>query len=228
MKKIAAATLAVGLLAGGSSHAQDLGEKAISMRLPGIVFSRALNGAEKEAKVAGDVITLTSQAKRDNFRDPDGKLSNNTAPILLAEIDNTKPFTFVARVKPTFHETYDAGTLYLWARDDLWLKVAMERDERKSIRVVTVRTTGTSDDNNHDIAPASALYLKISSDTKTVGIYYSADQKTWQLVRLFKNDYPAKLWTGISTQSPVGDGTSAVFDSMALTKESIKDFRMGE
>ena len=31
------------------------------------------------------VLSLASEGGRDNFRDPDGKLSNNTAPVLLAE-----------------------------------------------------------------------------------------------------------------------------------------------
>lgn len=227
MKTLALMAVAATVLSGGQAVAQDLGDKSVSIALSGVKFTRALNGAEAEAKIDGKTLTLRSQAKRDNFRDPDGKLSNNTAPILLSEVDNTKPFTFVARVRPEFLETYDAGTLYLWVRDDLWLKVAMERDERARTRVVTVRTTGTSDDNNHDVAPGAATYLKISSDTKTVGIYYSADNKEWQLVRLFKNDYPAQLWAGISTQSPVGNGTTAVFDEMSLTQQSIKDFRLG-
>jgi nucleotide-binding universal stress UspA family protein len=32
---------------------------------------------------------------------------------------------------------------------------------------------------------------------------------------------------GISTQSPLGEGTSAVFEDVSLTKVSISDFRLG-
>jgi regulation of enolase protein 1 (concanavalin A-like superfamily) len=176
----------------------------------------------------GGKLTLRSEARSDNFRDPDGKLSNNTAPVLLAEVDNTKPFTLTAKLTPKFLETYDAGTLYIWVRDDLWLKMAVERDERGRIRVVSVRTNGTSDDNNHDIVTAKTVSLKISSDTRTVGFYYSVDNVNWQLIRLFKNDYPAKIWTGISTQSPQGNGTTTAFEAVSLTQKSITDFRMGQ
>jgi regulation of enolase protein 1 (concanavalin A-like superfamily) len=69
--------------------------------------------------------------------------------------------------------------------------------------------------------------MKISSDTKTIGFYYSLDNKSWQLVRLFKNDYPVKIWIGVSTQSPIGNGTTATFEEFSLTQTSIKDFRMG-
>ena len=69
--------------------------------------------------------------------------------------------------------------------------------------------------------------MKISSDTNTIGFYYSLDKTTWQLIRLFKNDYPGSIWVGISTQSPVGEGTSAVFEDISLTRQSISDFRLG-
>lgn len=211
-----------------SATAQDLGSATARIALPGITFNLALNEAEQNVKVAGGAITLSSPAKRDNFRDPDGKLSNNTAPMLLSEVDNTKPFTFTAKVTPTFQDTYDAGALYIWVRDDLWLKMAMERDERARTRLVSVRTTGTSDDNNHDVVGAKSVYMKISSDTKTVGFYYSLENAQWQLIRLFKNEYPAKIWLGISSQSPVGNGNASTFENIALTQTSIADFRLGK
>ena len=195
--------------------------------LPGITFTRSLNGAAAHAKVEDGRITLASEARRDNFVDPDGKLSNNTAPMLLTEVDNKRPFTLTARVTPTFLTTYDAGALYIYVRADLWLKMALELDERRKTRMVSVRTIGTSDDNNHDVVEAKSVHMKISSDTRTVAFYYSLDQKAWQLIRLFKNDYPASIWLGISTQCPLGEGTSAVFEDVSLTNESIADFRLG-
>jgi uncharacterized protein len=207
--------------------AQDLGSVATKIELSGITFDLALNGAQDHVKVEGDRLSLSSPAKRDNFRDPDGKLSNSTAPMLLSKVDNTKPFTLTAKVTPKFADTYDAGTLYIWVRDDLWLKMAMERDERGRTRLVTVRTIGTSDDNNHDVVTAPSVYMKISSDTKTVGFYYSIDKKQWQLIRLFKNEYPSTLWLGVSSQSPVGDGNTTLFEEVTLTRTNIADFRQG-
>jgi regulation of enolase protein 1 (concanavalin A-like superfamily) len=210
------------------AQAQDLGSVATRVVLPGITFNLALNEAEKHVKVADARLTLSSPAKRDNFRDPNGKLSNNTAPMLLSEVDNTKPFTFTAKVTPTFLDTYDAGALYIWARDDLWLKMAMERDERGRTRLVTVRTIGTSDDNNHDVVTAKSVYMKISSDVTTVGFYYSLDNQEWQLIRLFKNEYPDTIWLGVSSQSPVGAGNASMFENVVLTQTSISNFRLGK
>jgi regulation of enolase protein 1 (concanavalin A-like superfamily) len=208
--------------------AQQMGDAAAKIALPGIAFTRALNGAAENATVADGRLTLKSEAKRDNFIDPDGKLSNNTAPVLLAPVDNTKPFTLTAKVTPQFLSTYDAGATYIWVKDTLWFKFAMERSEDGRIRIVSVRTNGTSDDNNHDVVTAKSVFMKISSDTKTVGFYYSLDAKKWQLIRLFKNDYPAKLWLGVSAQSPVGNGNSVAFENIALPQKAITNFRMGE
>jgi hypothetical protein len=75
--------------------------------------------------------------------------------------------------------------------------MAMERDERGKTRIVTVRTIGTSDDNNHDVVETKGVRMKISSDTRTVGFYYSLDGVGWQLVRLFRNDYPKSIRLGL-------------------------------
>jgi regulation of enolase protein 1 (concanavalin A-like superfamily) len=209
------------------AQGQDLGRAETHVTVSDVTFNVALNKAEKYMQVGDGKLVLSSPRKSDNFRDPDGKLSANSAPMLLTQIDNRKPFTFSAKVTPTFHDTYDAGALYLWVRDDLWLKMAMEQDERGHKRMVTVRTTGTSDDNNHDVVTAKSVFMKISSDTKTVAFYYSLDGNQWQLIRLFRNDYPAKLWLGVSAQSPVGDGNSVTFNALTLTPTSVTDFRLG-
>jgi uncharacterized protein len=198
-----------------------------SVKVSNIEFTKSLNGAKTTATIEGDKLVLKSNAKCDNFNDPDGKLSNSTAPVLLTKIDNTKPFTFTAKVTPTFIDTYDAGTMYIYLNPKLWFKFAFERDERMRTRIVTVRTIETSDDNNHDVINNPGVYMKISSDVMTIGFYYSLDKANWQLVRLFKNDYPTELWIGLSAQSPIGNGTSVTFEDCLLTQNSIKDFRMG-
>ena len=226
-KQLSALSLLLLSFTARQASPENMKTEECRITLPGITFTRSLNGAAAHAKVEDGRLTLASEARRDNFRDPDGKLSNNTAPLLLTEVDNKQPFTLTAKVTPTFLKTYEAGTLYIYVKEDLWLKMAMEMDERNKTRMVSVRTIGTSDDNNHDVIEAKSVYMKISSDTKTIGFYYSLDNKSWQLIRLFKNDYPASIWVGISTQSPLGEGTSAVYEEISLTKQSIMDFRLG-
>jgi regulation of enolase protein 1 (concanavalin A-like superfamily) len=201
--------------------------EAVRVDLPGIAFTRSLNGAASRYRVDGGKLALASGSKTDFFRDPDGSLAINNAPVLLASVDNTKPFTLTGKVTPGFHQTYDAGAFYVYVREDLWLKFAMEMDERHKTRMVTVRTIGTSDDNNHDVVTGKGVYMKITSDTHTIGFYYSLDNKSWQLVRLFRNEFPAAIGLGISAQSPLGDGNSVTFEGLSLTDRAVTDFRMG-
>ncbi|AWK06519.1 hypothetical protein HYN56_20740 [Flavobacterium crocinum] len=200
------------------------------IKLSNIHFTKAINGADtlikKEAK---EKIIFKAGEKSDYFSDPDGKLSNTTAPMLLSKVDNTKPFTLTAKVTPEFTEKglYNAGVLYIYANDSFYQKFCFEQDERGNHRIVTVRTIETSDDNNHDVVKEPSVYMKISSDTKTVASYYSLDKKNWQMVRLYKNNYPKEIWVGISTQCPVDKGTQSIFEEINLEEKSVSDFRLG-
>lgn len=218
--------LALAVLNGCTSDPIEKGE-ACAIKISGIEFTKSLNDAKSQASIEGDKLLLKSKAKTDYFNEPDGTMSYSTAPVLLTKIDNSKPFTFTAKVTPTFTDTYDAGAMYVFLNKNWWFKFAFERDELTRTRAVTVRTTETSDDNNHDVIDSTSTYMKISSDTKTIGFYYSLDKKAWQLVRLFRNDYPLETWIGVSTQSPVGNGNSTIFEEFSLSQKSIKDFRMG-
>lgn len=202
-------------------------ETNCSFKLANIQFTKCLNGAEKNVQLSGETLELKSDAKTDYFNDPDGKSISHSAPVLLAQVDNTKPFTLTAKLSPRFTQTYDAGTLYIYVSNMLWQKFAFERDERANTRIVSVRTIDTSDDNNHQPIGDKSVYLKISSDAKTVAFYFSTDKVTWNLARLYKNAYPKTIWVGISSQSPIGPGNSTLFEDLSLTNESVKDFRMG-
>lgn len=189
------------------------------------MFTQCLNTPEYTMR--NDTITISSGAKSDFFNAPDGTLSAANAPLLLKEIDNTKPFTFTAKVEPELSTTYDAGAIYLFYNKDLWQKFAFEMDERGVTRLVTVRTINTSDDNNHNSIAEGQVYMKISSDTQTVGFYYSIDGQTWHLARLYRNEYPQKIYLALSSQSPIGKGINSHFTEIALKDSSITDFRLG-
>lgn len=192
-------------------------------------FTESLNQAKENTNVFGsDSLEMASGAETDFFIEPGQPPYNKAnAPLLLMPIDNTKPFTFSIKVCPSHLVKYDAGMAFLYVNDSEWLKFAFEIDERMTGRIVTVKTKAFSDDNNHDAIPTKSVYLKISSDTKVVGFYYSFDAKTWQLVRVFKNEYPQKLKIGIGSQSPAGKGNKATFSNFRFSVSSIKDFRMG-
>lgn len=192
-------------------------------------FTESLNGAKEQMTVdASGKIEMTAGPETDFFTEPgQPPYDKANAPLLLRSVDNTKPFTFSFKTTPVHTVKYDAGMAFLYVDNHHWLKFAFEADERMKTRMVTVKTKDFSDDNNHDVVPSQSAYLKISSDTKVVGFYYSMDGKDWQLVRVFKNEYPAILRVGIGTQSPMGKGNKSVFEDFQFEETSVKDFRMG-
>lgn len=232
IKRVLVAFMTVGpiILTSCSSNQEFNEAKECKVVVGDIEFTHAMNDADKYITENEGIITFSAKAHTDYFRDPDGTVLDN-APILLKEIDNTKPFTFQALLTPGFTETgtYNAAALYVFSSPLLWQKFAFEQDERGIHRVVTVRTIETSDDNNHEaITDSDSVWFKISSDGGRIACYYSPDGETWQMVRLYKNNYPEKLSIGISSQGPGEDACISQFKKLSLTYGSVGNFRLGE
>ena len=93
------------------------------LTLGGIHFTKMLNEADKQVSEKDGVITFVAPEKTDLFIDPnDAKLTANTAKVLFTEVDNTKPFTFSAKMKPGFTPDglYHAADLIVMANDTLY------------------------------------------------------------------------------------------------------------
>lgn len=193
-------------------------------------FTESLNGAKEQLSlVTNGALQLAAGAETDYFIEPGlPPYEKANAPLLLRTVDNTRPFTFTVKTTPVHTVKYDAGMAFLYVSNKEWLKFAFEADERMNKRLVTVKTRGFSDDNNHDAINSPFVYLKISSNTKAIGFYYSTDGQQWQVVRVIKNEYPPKLKLGIGSQSPAGKGNHSLFEELTFTETSVKDFRMGE
>lgn len=94
--------------------------------------------------------------------------------------------------------------------------------------MVSVRTIGTSDDNNHQAIIGPYVYMRLSSDGTTLGSYFSEDGNIWHMARLYKNDFPKKLLLGLSSQSPKDDAHTCYFTEVSLKQEAVANFRIGK
>lgn len=199
-----------------------------SIMIDGIKFAYAKNEAAGNISVEKDTVKFIAGPQTDYFRAPDGSVVNS-APVIFTEVDNTKPFTFTSKVEPQFTETgtYSAGALYAYENDRHSQKLCFEQSEDGLHRVVTVRTIDTSDDNNHQAIQHKSVYLRLSSDSKTIGCYYSEDGNIWHMARLYRNDFPGKLFLGLSAQSPRDNGHICYFSEVALVDKAVLDFRNG-
>lgn len=205
--------------------------KTCDIRIGKVAFTHALNGGDTCVTVnPSATLTFRCTEKRDIFCDPNGKLSNNTIPMLLKAIDNAKPFTLTTKVTPGFTKEglYNAANLMVYSNDTLWQKLCFEQDERGRHRIVSVRTRGTSDDNNHQQLTEQTVYLRISSDTHTIASYYSLDKKQWQMVRLYENYYPSHIYVGIASQCPTTGICNSLFEEVELQEKAVSDFRTGD
>lgn len=185
-----------------------------------IHFTKSLNDAASLVSVSGGMVYFDAAAHTDYFISPSGTVRDN-APILLTEVDNTKPFTFQARMTPGFTEkgSFNAAALYIYSDPVLWQKFAFEQDMRGLHRVVTVRTIGTSDDNTHEaIRDTRSVWYRISSNRGILAFSFSVDGESWQLVRMYRNEYPEKLYLGISSQAPSDDTCLSTFEEISLSK----------
>ena len=71
------------------------------------------------------------------------------------------------------------------------------------------------------------IYYKISSDTHTIASYYSLDGKEWQMVRLYKNNYPKNLLVGFSSLAPQkGECVSEFSELSKSTTFQISDWEI--
>ena len=196
-----------------------------------ITFTHSRLEAEKYAIQQSDQqMQICCPAGTDIICDPNGKFSNSSLPLLLCAVDNTKPFTFKAKVTSGFtpEGLYNAAVLMVFAHDTLWQKLCFEQDDHGHHRVVSVRTDGTSDDCTHDPHDdVSSIYLKISSNTHTVGCYYSLNGKDWVMVRVSKNCFPQQLFVGIASQCPRKGECCSTFAELSLDTDNISDFRTG-
>ena len=217
----------------GSSDKKVLTENVklatCNINVGGIRFTKSKNGGENGITLLGDTLKFVAGPQTDYFRSSDGSVVNSSA-VIFTEVDNTKPFTFTAKVQPNFTKTgtYSAGVLYAYENDTHCQKLCFEQDEYGVHRVVSVRTIGTSDDNNHQAIIGPYVYMRLSSDGTTLGSYFSEDGNIWHMARLYKNDFPKKLLLGLSSQSPKDDAHTCYFTEVSLKQEAVANFRIGK
>ena len=176
-----------------------------NINVGGIRFTKSKNGGENGITLLGDTLKFVAGPQTDYFRSPDGSVVNNSAV-----------------------GTYSAGVLYAYENDTHCQKLCFEQDEYGDHRVVSVRTIGTSDDNNHQVIIGPHVYMRLSSDGTTLGSYFSEDGKIWHMARLYRNDFPEKLLLGLSSQSPKDNEHTCYFTEVSLKQEVVPDFRIGK
>jgi uncharacterized protein len=170
-------------------------------------------------------VTIDAPARTDWFFDPAGNVRVDSAPALVG-VPPDAEFTFAAEVTVDATATFDAGVLFLYANEDTWAKLCLERSPAGPLMVVSVVTRGTSDDCNSEPITGDTTWLRVARVGGAFAFHHSRDGRRWELVRHF--GLPAdELRIGFLAQAPTGEGCRASFANIAYEARTLADLRDG-
>src|SRR6478672_12059355 len=95
-----------------------------------LYFDTSLNNASQQMQKESNRMILSSTKETDYFIEPGGAYEKANAPLLLRKINNTRPFTFIAKLTPEHKVKYDAGMTFIYVNEKHWFKFAFEADEQ--------------------------------------------------------------------------------------------------
>jgi uncharacterized protein len=171
-------------------------------------------------------IEIISPAKTDCFYDISSTYKALNAPYYYTNIEGD--FIYRCKVKPEFHETYDAGGIIAFDSDNKWIKFAFEKTDLGYPSVVSVITIDISDDCNGEIINENEIWMQIVRKDHNWCLHYSKDKINWKMVRYFRLDLNTSIRIGIFSQSPAGAGCKVNFSSIELLKNTYTNIRKAE
>lgn len=200
-------------------------KQSAGLALPGLEQGAWYGPTPAWRQLDADAVELTAPPRSDRFFDPVSGRRQADSPAWL--VTTSAPATLVAHVKVAFRDTFDAAVLMVHERADTWAKLCFERAPDGRPTVVSVATRGTSDDANGWPLKGDGSWLRVSVLPVGYAFHASSDGQRWDLVRLFRLGNGAVRRVGLSVQAPVGEGCTAVFDSVSLRPGASLDVRSG-
>ena len=172
-------------------------------------------------------LELAAGPRTDWFVDPGGgapPVAN--APALVGGAPSGD-FLLSARVAVEFASVFDAGALVLFGRDLAWAKLCLEYSPQHEPMIVSVVTRELSDDCNSFVVEGNSAWLRVARIGRTFAFHASTDGSAWRLVRHFALEPDGELLAGFETQSPLGEGCTALFTDIRYERRTLADIRSG-
>jgi regulation of enolase protein 1 (concanavalin A-like superfamily) len=185
------------------------------------------NLPENSESDGGGQLSIRTGGETDWFIDPAGESAKANAPVALFAPPDPA-FRLQAKVTVDFTSTYDAGSLFLFAQDDLWAKLCFEYSPQQRPMIVSVVTRGVSDDCNSAEITDRSVYLRLYRHHGAWAFHYSLEGLYWHLVRYFSLGDREQMQAGFSSQSPLGQGCLAEFSEIRYQPGMLSDLRNGE
>jgi len=187
--------------------------------VPGLPGPMEWQNSPANWKEEAGSLSITAGRGTDWFVSPmDGARRENSPRLVFQPADD---FVLSARVTVDFRTQWDAGVLVLYLNDAAWAKLCLEMTVEKHPAIVSVVTRGLSDDNNSIAVSGNSVHMKIAKAGQAIFFYASEDGQNWKIIRAFSFGPGAKVRVGFSSQSPVGEGCTTVFDQITYLAKRV-------
>ena len=169
----------------------------------------------------GAALCVTTDANTDFWSDTWYGFKRFSGHFFGADVSGD--FTFQVKIKAAFSALYDQAGIMLLADADHWLKAGVEINDGAPA-IGSVLTLGHSD-WAPGIFPASAeqFWMRLTRKGDALRLQYSADGKTWPLLRLAYFPLTEKCAVGVMCCTPERAGLAVQFEDFQLTPPLGKD-----
>lgn len=171
-------------------------------------------------------LEIFASNKTDFFQDPTNNFGVATAPLFYLDINDD--FIAKAKLKPNFNCIYDGGGIMVYENEKSWIKLCYENTDLGCPAIVSVVTNKVSDDANGVEINLEQLHLQIVRKGEYFCLFYSKDGDNWRMVRYFKIKMPKTVRVGLEAQSPLGEGTTIIFNSFIIEEKTVNNLRKGK
>jgi len=129
-------------------------------------------------------------------------------------------------IRSELASTFDAAGFFLRCGTDWYLKFEAERAPTGELLIVSVLTTGFSDDCNGPEV-SGPVTLRANRIGNTVSMHLKLEDSSWRLIRYCRLPSPGALELGFTVQSPLGGGVYATFSDGHISENVPQDIRSG-
>jgi len=170
-------------------------------------------------------LRIYAPSHTDLFVDPMGVASADSAPFMWVPMTGD----FVARlhVQPGFQGDYDAGGLLVRQDGQRWIKLAYERTDLGNPAIVSVVTSGVSDDANGADLSSPSVWLQLARVGDVFALHYALDGERWRMTRLCRVPMEATVQVGAIAQSPRGIGCAVDWLALMIESRTLARLRAG-
>lgn len=165
--------------------------------------------------IQGDIITITSGAKTDFWRETHYGFIRDNGNFLYQQV--TGDFVVEVKVSGAYHELYDQAGIMVRLDEKTWLKCGIEFVEGTQ----QVSAVITRDYSDWSVMPIpqnpTSIWMRVMRRNTAVEVQYSLDGKQYTMLRLGYLTSAETLNVGLMCASPEGTGFPIKYEGFKIS-----------